>query len=174
MTKTEQSDTGPVFLFKGDTTTELFFRVQKGLLPSWNTPYTFLAVFFLLFVVMGQDWSSPTFDAAEMISSLPFFLFISAFYVGLIWFARKSAWRKTVELHGPVHGKLDNAGIEWHTSHTVTKYKWSELKKKKILPGLILVFYTPRCAFYFPREFLSSDEQWAALESFVESKIVTT
>lgn len=170
----EESDGGPVFHFRGDTTKAQFFRVQKALLHSWNTPYTFLPVFFYLFVVMGNDWRSLLVFSEQTVSNLIYFVFISVFYVGLIWYARKSAWNKSVKFNGTVYGKLDSVGIEWSTSHTTTRFKWDELKRKKVLPGLILVFYSPRCAFYFPREFFSSDEQWTGLESFLASKIATT
>jgi hypothetical protein len=34
-----------------------------------------------------------------------------------------------------------------------------------------LLYYSPRCALYFPREFFGSDVQWTAFRALVDSKL---
>ncbi len=173
MTNIDNPAESSVFRFRGDPTRAQFAAVHAALLPKWLGPCIVIPCIFYLFAFMDRSWSDIVAYPERSIPDLLTAAICALMYMALTWYGRKSAWRNSIKMNGTIHGKLDDIGIEWNTDHTTTRFKWAELTKMKVLPGMMLVYYTPRCAFYFPREFFSSEEQWTGFGKLVASKFAT-
>lgn len=113
-----------------------------------------------LMVSLGVGWSVALSSPAEAIWDLLF----AGFMVIAIWAAtfylHTRAWKAQDALHGEITGTVGEQGIAWSTATTSSQFPWEKILKSKQLPDMTLAFYTPRCAFYFPRDFFASDEDW--------------
>jgi hypothetical protein len=74
-------------------------------------------------------------------------------------------------LHGAVTGYACAEHIVWRTQFADSAYQWQKFIRVRSSPDLILLYYSARCALYFPREFFSSDDQWAAFRALVDGKL---
>lgn len=108
-------------------------------------------------------WSQPLSLLPDLLEGA--LLFIA--WGGLIWYGRRRAWRNYVRLHGAVSGRVGDQGLEWKTESTTTSMNWGKLLGYKALSDLTLIYYAPRCAFFLPRGFFKSDEQWSAMQALL-------
>jgi hypothetical protein len=92
------------------------------------------------------------------------------FPIGMALFTRRvraRAWKQATRLNGRVHGVITPAGIEWNTERTASRFEWAKIVRIKQAGDLTLAFYTPRCAFFFPRSFFASEAEWAAFNEAI-------
>lgn len=154
--------------FGGEVTAAQFRMVHKLLLPWWGAPCVMGVSIFVVFLSIGSGWERAL---AAPLSALPdLFTGISAALA--LWavnaWASRRAWRTYVKVHGRVRGTVGAGGIELSSATTVSKFSWGKIVKHKRAPELTLVFYAPRCAFFFPSSFFSSAGEWERFNSIVE------
>jgi len=146
--------------FRGEVTLQQFNEVQKGLLPVWARFYVSGPLCVFLFVALGVGWPTAVANPAAAVPDMAYGLLALLGGALATWMARKKAWQANAQMHGEVHGYLTQEGLEWNTSTTSSKFPWSKLLKYKHSGDLVLVFYSPRCAFYFPRSFFAGGQEW--------------
>jgi hypothetical protein len=153
--------------FAGEVTAAQFRMVQKLLLPWWARPPVMGVFIVVLLVTMGSGWKAAL---AAPLSLLPD-LITGAFFVLALWavnaFASRRNWTTYSKLHGRLRGTVGPGGIELSSDTTTSKFSWGKIVKHKRVPELTLVFYAPRCAFFFPSNFFSSAAEWERFNGIV-------
>ncbi len=161
-----QVSTATPVTFAGTLTRAEFGRVQSMLLPAWARWYVIfplLAVGLFFFSGSREEAANPS---LQLLST-------ALILIGAAWamrYTRTRAWNQLVRLHGRVSGTLTSDGIDWHTSMSTTRFEWAKVIRIARADGLTLAFYTPRCAFYFPRSFFESEEAWAAFNAVIDAR----
>jgi len=145
--------------FGGSLSYKEFIRFQELLLAKWNKSYIVYPITALVLTLL--------FSGGQVLSSLNMFIreyaywlliFLVPFVLSI--FFRKRAWRNIVDVQGIISGELDCNGLSWKTSHGLAKYAWNELLRFKQADDMLALFYTKRCAFYLPRSFFRTAEDW--------------
>jgi hypothetical protein len=125
----------------------------------------------LFFISTGAGWSEVF---QHPLSAIPD-LVVASLVIGLVEaiaaYRRRSAWRSVLKFTGNVQGVATDQGIEWRTQHSSSKFEWGQLLKAHRERDLSLVFYAPRCAFYFPQEFFASEQEWISFNDLLDSKL---
>ncbi len=155
--------TRPSFPFSGTVTLPEFERIQTQLTPAWARRGVLHAVMAVaLATVALVDRSLP--------ELLAFALLFAAFVALRRVFARRAherAWKRAVQLGGRMHGDISAQGILWNTERSSTRFEWANVLRLDQAEGLTLAYYTPRCAFFFPRSFFESDAAWTAFNEAI-------
>jgi hypothetical protein len=162
-------DTGDIPVhFEGEVTAAQFRMVHKLLLPWWGAPSVMGVSIFVVFLSIGSGWERAF---AAPLSALPD-LFMGIFFALALWavnaYASRRHWKTYRKLHGRVRGTVGPGGIELSSATTVSKFSWGKIVKHKRAPELTLVYYAPRCAFFFPSSFFSSTGEWDRFNGIVE------
>ena len=158
-------------MFQGDLTFAQFALIQKSMLPWWASYYISFPFLLYWILLKDRDWNTFT---SHPYSVLPDAIFLIILLVGmpvLNMYFRRNAWRDSVKLNGPINGKINDFGIEWHTAHAVNNFPWEKFLKVREVPSLILIYYSPRCALYFPKTFFINDTDWELFRSLVFHKV---
>lgn len=146
--------------FRGELTQRQFSQVQSLLLPWWARAYVVVPVCVFVFVSIGAGWSSVLENPLSVVEDFLFALVVLFASALITWYGRKRAWLASAKLHGQVHGQVSAAGLDWNTDVTTTRLAWDKLIGFKEAGSLVLVYYAPRCAFYFPRCFFADEQAW--------------
>lgn len=139
--------------FGGQISKRDFLRVQSLLMPIWARWYVFVPCVIYLFVSFGVGWSQAISDPHSSAQDFMFAALALLISAAISRYSRTKSWRSTTALVGSVRGVASESGIEWSTSNTTSTFDWKKFIKVNQTKDLSLVFYAPRCAFYFPREF---------------------
>lgn len=166
----DSAPTSPIS-FSGSISERDFCRVQALLLPVWARWYVFAPCVLFVFVNIGVGWSALFSNPRSAVSDLLFGAVVLLASAVITKFGRRRNWRNTVALSGSINGLATQNGIEWNSSNSSTKFEWAKLIKSHHENHLALVFYTPRCAFYFPRDFFNSEHDWEKFNSLVLARI---
>ena len=158
--------------FSGPLSYVRFVEIQRALTPWWSRLYvTWFLLFFLQLYFSDRGVLDTLGDPAELMS----FAIISTAGIVFLWaltrFVWRRSWRSALRLHGDVSGHAGEAAILWRTQFANSEYQWQKFIRARSGPLLVLLYYSPRCALYFPREFFGSDVQWTAFRSLVDSKL---
>lgn len=165
MTSNETNDSRQRILFRGTVTSKQFSSIQQALLPWWARAYVVAPCIVYVFIFAGKNLQTMLANPIEIIANLLTASFVLLVSWAMIAYGRKRAWRMNNEVHGEISGSLSDAGVEWNTAFTSTNYPWAKLIKMRESPQMILLFYSARCAFYFPRHFFSTEDEWQAARS---------
>lgn len=157
--------------FRGNASWPQFRRIQRALLPWWANSYVTAAYMTFLMVSLGTGWGVALSSPVEAIGDLVVVGFLLAFVWGATFYLHKRAWKAQGALHGEITGTVGEQGIEWTTATMTSKFPWAKILKYKQLSDMTLTFYSPRCAFYFPRDFFSSDEDWRQFNDTVATHV---
>lgn len=157
--------------FKGTVSKHDFSRVQSMLLPVWARWYIFIPCVLYVSVSIGVGWSKVISDPTSAVSDLAWGAALVILSASITKYGRIKAWRNMVSFTGEIHGVATEEGIEWNTANTKTSFEWRKFLKVRQEADLSLAFYTPRCAFYFPKNFFASDLDWQAFNSLLQSQI---
>lgn len=145
--------------FQGSITYKEYVKLQSLLLSKWNKTYFVFPLTALLltffFSEQGELSSVVTF-AREYFSWLAIFIAPLAIMI----FMRKRTWKNMIEIQGEVSGELNDLGIVWKTSHSLHEYTWKEILRVKHTDDMFVLFYSKRCAFFFPRSFFKAESEW--------------
>jgi YcxB-like protein len=153
--------------FRGEITQFDFARAQSLLLPKWATAYVIVPLCLFLFIHLGIGWSATFQNPLSALPDLLFAFAVIAAYWAITWFGRRRAWQADAQMHGQTYGLLSPVGLEWNTEITSTKLPWNKLLRFKEVKDLVLIYYSPHCAFYFPRSFFSSEESWGSFKKLL-------
>jgi YcxB-like protein len=153
--------------FRGEITQFDFDRVQSLLLPKWATGYVVVPACIYFFVEFGSGWSVVFQNPLSALPDLLFAFAVIAACWAITWFGRRKAWQANAQMHGETYGHLSPAGLEWSTETTSTKLPWNKLLRFKDAKDLVLIYYSPHCAFYFPKSFFSSEESWGSFKKLL-------
>ena len=160
------ASTNPSVAFAGTLTRAEFGRVQSMLLPAWARWYVISPI-----AAIGAFFSV---ESIVKPSGLGFHLLLTILaLIGIGWTmrdVRTRAWKQFVDVGGRVRGTVAADGIEWNTSMSTTRCEWAKVTRVARADGLTLAFYTPRCAFYFPRSFFDSDQAWTAFSAEIDAR----
>jgi len=157
--------------FRGRTSWPQFRQVQGALLPWWAKPYVTAACMAFLMVSLGTGWGVALSSPVKAIPDLLVIGFLLVFIWAATFYLHTRAWKAQDALHGEITGTVGEQGIEWATATTTSKFSWEKILKYKQLPDMTLAFYSPRCAFYFPRDFFVSDENWRQFNDTVAAHV---
>ncbi|MDC6169708.1 YcxB family protein [Paucibacter sp. XJ19-41] len=150
--------------FSGTIDARQFSRVQSALLPVWSRWYVFAPTCLLAFLALGIGWGEAFANPVRAIPDLVWGLGVFVACLLLTWYGRRRAWQNYVRLHGSISGQVSQQGIEWKTEASNTVLPWEKLLGFRMSSDLVLVFYAPRCAFFLPRSFFASTQEWTALQ----------
>jgi YcxB-like protein len=157
--------------FRGMLTKKQFSTMQKALLPKWARWYVILPGYFYVFLFSTYDWRTLLKHPLWAVPDLLIAVVGLMCTWGLIVYLSGRAWKTTTNLQGEIHGQVNESGIEWNTAISSSKFPWAKLLRVKETEQMLLVLYTPRCAFYFPRNFFASDDEWLALKNLLASRL---
>jgi hypothetical protein len=149
--------------FSGTINEPQFNRVQSALLPVWSRWYFFAPTCVLAFVALGTGWAEAIADPSQAVPDLLWGLAVFVTCTLLMRYGRRRAWQSYIRLHGAVSGRVSPNGIEWKTESSTTSLPWEKLLGFRVFNDLALVFYAPRCAFFLPRDFFATEQEWSAL-----------
>jgi hypothetical protein len=170
MDEIERVDAGVPF--SGTLSHARFVEIQRALTPWWGRLYMTWFILFALDLYFSERGILDNLgDPAEVLTAAIFSSAGILFLWGLTRFIWRRSWRKTLTLHGDVTGRAGAEYIEWRTQLADSAYHWQKFTRARSAPHLLLLYYSPRCALYFPREFFDSDDQWAAFRALVDSKL---
>lgn len=154
--------------FSGEIDLEQYRIVQKLLLPVWAKPYAFAACISYVFISIGVGWSTALKSPIKALPDLITIGIVFLAYWAMTIYSTKRAWKTHRELHGKVNGVVGPTGVEWNTASTASKFSWEKIVKCKHTHDMTLIFYTPRCAFFFPSSFFTSASDWASFNEIVK------
>ena len=157
--------------FAGTISRRAFTRVQSLLLPWWARWYVFVPCVLFVFLSTGVGWSKAIASPVSAVPDLLLAGLVLAASAGITMYGRARAWRNAVSLTGRVSGAATTEGIEWNTANTSAKFVWEKLVRVREDGNLTLVFYAPRCAFYFPREFFNSEQAWSSFNEVLRMRL---
>ena len=153
--------------FQGSITYKEYVKLQSLLLSKWNKTYIVFPVGALIltffFSEQGELSSLGAF-AKEYFSWLAIFIPPLAIMI----FMRKRTWKNMIEIQGEVSGELNDLGIIWKTSHSLHEYTWKEILRVKHTDDMFVLFYSRRCAFFFPRSFFKTESEWQSALKIVD------
>ena len=140
-----------------------FNLVQSALLPHWARWYVFAPTCILMFLATGSGWRTVLTEPSRILPDLAWGFGVLAAGWLLTRFLRRRAWKNYVRLHNSVSGRVGPHGVEWKTEITSSVLPWEKLLGFRTSKDLVLIFYSPRCAFFFPRGFFADEQEWSAL-----------
>jgi hypothetical protein len=156
-----------VVSFAGTLKESQFDRVQKALLPIWMRWYVFVPSVLICFVQIGAGWEHVWQEPLRAVPDLLWSLPVLAACAVIIKIGRRRAWKNYQRFHGAVSGHLGSDGLEWKTEATTTSLPWVKTTGHRVSRDLALLYYAPRCAFFFPREFFLSDQDWSLFQQLL-------
>jgi hypothetical protein len=159
--------------FSGSVSREEFSRVNSLLLPRWMRWYFFVPCVVYLFVSIGVGWTAALHHPLAAAPDLAVAALVLAAAAAITIYLRSKNWRSVTSLTGKVHGAATVSGIEWNTDNTSARFAWEKLVKVRRARDLTLVFFAPRCAFYFPRSFFESDDSWKQFNDVLDANVVS-
>jgi hypothetical protein len=146
--------------FGGTLSFAQFDRIQQVLLPWWMRKWVVIPFVLYASIFNDREWAVVLSDPVVPIAGLFVAAVILLLMSGLIRFVRRRAWKQVVALNGAISGSLAADGIHWNTELTRACFPWTKFIKLRKRPDLLLLYYMPRCALYFPRAFFDSEEAW--------------
>ena len=153
--------------FAGTVTRREFERIQSRLLPTW-------ARWYVLYPAAAVVFFAVTLPGARLSELVGDLVFVALFPIGMTMFTRRvraRAWKEAVRLNGRVHGAITPEGIEWNTERTASRFEWARIERVTRAADLVLAFYAPRCAFFFPRSFFASTAEWTAFNRAIDGYV---
>jgi hypothetical protein len=160
--------------FTGSLSYPRFVDVQRALTPRWASPVvTWFSLLVLYFIFSDPYFLDTLGDPVELLSAAIFCAVGVLILHGLTRFIWRRNWRKSMLVHGDVTGCVSAEHIAWRTELADSTLQWNKFIRARSAPDLLLLFYSSRCALYFPREFFGSDEDWAAFRALVDTKLPT-
>ena len=85
---------------------------------------------------------------------------------------RLSHWRSNRILQLPVSGVVSEDEITWNIEgHSSGRFPWTLLLSYRSSESMILIYQGINQAFYFPRRYFQSEEEWASFRRIVASKL---
>lgn len=157
--------------FGGQLSRDEFSRVQALMMPRWTRWYLVVPGAICLFVSTGAGWQAIWNHPAAATPDLVLAAAVLAAVAAITSFGRRKRWRETTRLTGHISGSLTEAGIEWNTDVSSSRLSWTKLLNVRKAQDLVLVFYSPRCAFYFPRSFFETADSWAKFNNSVTARV---
>jgi len=157
--------------FRGELTEREFRRVQSALLPFWARAYVLAPACVFVFIAIGVGWPAVFADPLAAFPELFFGLMVLVFAAFITWRSRRKQWQTNAQLHGQVSGQLTARGLEWNTSTTKAEFPWSKLTHFTASEELVLIFFAPRCAFYFPKSFFATDDAWHSFKGLLATHL---
>ena len=154
----------PTVSFAGTVEESQFNRVQQALLPIWMRWYIFVPSCMIVFVQVGAGWENVWHEPMRAVPDILWSLPVLVACAGIIKFGRRKAWKTYLRLHGSVSGQLGATGLEWKTEASTSSLPWSKVTGHRISQELALLYYAPRCAFFLPRNFFASEQDWSQLQ----------
>ncbi|MES3002486.1 MAG: YcxB family protein [Pseudomonadota bacterium] len=146
--------------------------MQRALTPLFFRWYILLPVLYYTLWLGGRNLSRIRYATpSELRADL-----IALIAVGfLVWGAKALglhlAWRNNQKYQDEVNGYADAIGIEWNAVYSSTRFPWAKLRRAKQVPEMSLVYYSRNCAFYFPRQFFRTAEDWDAFQTLLRDRI---
>jgi hypothetical protein len=155
------SEQVPVFPFAGAITRKQFFLVQRLLLPWWGTmPVTALMLVCCAWMVDAGGNDPTDTPMIKLLSTLIWAAGMILLVWGIVTFARRRQWRQVEATQQEIRGTIGEAGLEWSTPMTTSKFPWSKIIKVRQHPEMLLMFYSANCAFYVPKRFFATETAW--------------
>lgn len=151
-------DTGPAF--GGTLSFAQFDRIQQVLLPWWMRKWVVIPFVLYASIFGDRGWATVLSNPVMQVVGLCVGTTILLLMWGLVRFARRRVWKRVVALNGAISGSAGADGVEWNTALTQARFPWAKFIKLRKRPDLLLLYYMPRCALYFPRAFFGSEEAW--------------
>jgi hypothetical protein len=152
----------PDIPFGGALTFRRFDGLQKAMLPWWLRAYVTVPCVIYLFV-----FNEPDVTFMNILLALAVLLLLW----GMTHFGRRRAWKQVVGLQGDIAGGVGEDGVRWDTNISKASFPWTKFIKLRERPGMLLLYYAPRCALYFPRDFFGSEEHWTAFRALAARKL---
>jgi hypothetical protein len=157
--------------FGGTVTCKRFNEVQQALLPWWSRPYVIFPALVFLLIGVDRSWSQIVGDPVATLVSVVWAVLLMLALRVMTAIGWRRSWRKIVELHGRVSGVVSDSEVRWVTGIGSATLSWNQILKARERPGVVLLFYSPRCALYFPREFFETEGEWSAFRALVAAKL---
>lgn len=156
--------------FGGTLSFAQFDRIQQVLLPWWMRKWVVIPFVMYATVFGDREWQVVFDDPVVWMAGLFVGTVILLVMWGLVRFTRRRTWKRVVALNGAISGSAGPDGIDWNTELTQARMPWTKFIKLRKRPDLLLLYYMPGCALYFPRAFFGSDEAWAAFCALAEAQ----
>ena len=153
--------------FAGTLEESQFARVQQALLPRWMRWYVFVPSCLILFVQLGAGWETVWQEPLRAVPDLLWSLPVLVACAVIVKLGRRRAWKNYLRLHGSVSGQVGADGLQWKTETSTTSLPWAKITGHRVLEDLALLYYAPRCAFFLPRTFFASEQEWLALQQLL-------
>jgi hypothetical protein len=157
--------------FGGALSFRRFASVQKALLPWWMRAYVVVPCVVYLLVINGHEWRDMAINPFGTLIDLFWAVAVLMLGWGIVHVGRRRAWKQVVRLHGDITGSADREAVRWKTSLSEATFAWEKFIKLRRRPDMLLLYYSPRCALYFPREFFGSEEAWTAFGALAAGKL---
>jgi hypothetical protein len=157
--------------FGGTVTCKRFDEVQRALLPWWTRPYVIFPALVFLMIGVDRSWSQIVGDPVATLVSVVWAVLLMLALRAIAALGSRRSWRRIVELHGRVSGEVSDSGVRWATGIGSATFSWDKISKVRERQGVVLLFYSPRCAIYFPREFFETAGEWDAFRALVAAKL---
>jgi hypothetical protein len=152
--------------FGGTITREQFSLVQRLLLPWWGSMrFTALCIVIVAPLLNAGLGILNGISLEEFIFSMMWALAMIVFVWALVKFSLRRQWTMIQTTQPQITGNLNVNGLEWNTPMT-TKFPWSKLVKIRQHPEMLLIFYSPKCAFYMPKQFFATESAWNEANAF--------
>jgi hypothetical protein len=166
--------------FAGQLTRKEFFLIQRMLLPWWGTMWAtsgwFMAAALVYALVDNaglfrfeapQHWYfAPATWAIVLVVGFLFspMTWVATALVVWVWilttFVKHRQWWRMKREPQVITGSIGADNLQWHTAMTTSTYPWASIVKVKHAPGMLLLFYNARCAFYLPAQFFATEAAW--------------
>ncbi len=152
-----------VISFAGSLQESRFTQVQQALLPFWMRWYVFVPSLVICFVQIGAGWENVWSEPLRVVPDLLWSVPVLAVCAVIVRLGRRRSWRNYQQLHGAVSGQVGDSGLDWRTETSTTSLPWAKIIGHRLTRDLALLYYAPRCAFFLPREFFATEQDWRSL-----------
>lgn len=167
----ETAQVHPNIPFGGAISKDQFALLQRSLVRWWMGPIVWVPMLVYVFVFMGNDLNRLIARPSIALPDVLGVVLLLLLYWACTVVGKSFAWRRNQKFQPEIRGTVGEAGIEWNGSFTSTKLPWTKLVRAKEVPGMVLVFYSWNCAFYFPRHFFATEEHWTAFKSLLDARL---
>ena len=150
--------------FAGRVTESEFSRVQSALMPAWYRWYFLALAWLLLFFSMRPGLAKVMAEPALALPGLIWGVGVLVVCACITRFLHWRGWKQYMQVHGSVSGQIGPQGITWKTESIIDVLEWEKALGFRARKDLFLVLYTPRCAFFFPRSFFATEQDWSRLQ----------
>jgi hypothetical protein len=157
--------------FGGTLSFAQFDRIQQVLLPWWMRKWVVIPFVLYASIFGDREWQVVFGNPVVWMAGLFVGAVILLVMWGLVRFARRRAWKQVVALNGAISGSAGVEGIDWNTALTQARFPWTKFIKLRKRSDLVLLYYLPRCALYFPRAFFGSEEAWTAFGALADAQL---